>query len=183
MSNSRLLLVCFYMIVLLSKCDRPAESPLRTARAANANQYRTHMLEVRGAVVNPLKLTVDSLKQMNVVNLDSFKVVCQSGADMSGNIPFRGVLLKDVLVKAKIIQANHKDRNFYFVARAADNYKATFSWAEIFNNPTGENTYIVFEENGQPVPKGDFVLNTTNDFTTGPRHVYWLQSIEVYKVE
>lgn len=175
------------MLLLLAGCNKPdklnPEQHHHSKAVTNDNEARSRVLKVKGEVSNPLSLTVDSLKEMNVVSLDSFKVVCQSGADRSGNVWFKGVLLKDVLTKAKIIQQNHKDRNFYIVARATDNYKATFSWAEIFNNPTGESTYIVFEENGRPVPKGDFVLNTTNDIRTGPRHVYWLESIEVYKVE
>ena len=140
-------------------------------------------LVVKGEVEFPLSLTVDSLKKMNVLALDSFNIVCQTGATTSENISFRGVLLKEILEKAKIIQHNHKDRNFYIVARATDNYKATFSWAEIFNNPTGENIYVIFEENDLPIRKGAFVLNTTNDIKTGPRHVYWLNSIEIYRVD
>lgn len=184
----KFLLVGIISMVLLSQCSKPEKSDdehqhNHSKMASTSEGTRSQVLEVKGEVANPLSLTVDSLKQMSVVNLDSFKVVCQTGAAMSGNIPFRGVLLKEVLTKANIIQKNHKDRNFYIVARATDNYKATFSWAEIFNNPTGENTYIVFEENGGPAVKGNFVLNTTNDIATGPRHVYWLKSIEVYRVD
>lgn len=140
-------------------------------------------LEIKGEVEFPLSLTIDSLKQMNILELDSFKVVCQTGATTTQNVSFRGVLLKEILEKANIIQHNHKDRNFYIVARSTDGYMATYSWGEIFNNPTGENTYIIFEENNAPIRKGAFVLNTTNDIKTGPRHVYWLKSIEVKRVQ
>lgn len=147
-------------------------------------KYFSATITVKGAVHHPLNLSVDSLKKMRTAALDSFNVVCQSGATTSKNIKSRGVLLKDILEKASIIQTNHKDRNFYIVARASDGYKATFSWAEIFNNPTGENTYVIFEENGQPIKdKGAMILNCTNDIKTGPRHVIWLNSIEVNKVE
>ncbi|MFZ2906131.1 MAG: molybdopterin-dependent oxidoreductase [Cyclobacteriaceae bacterium] len=178
--------ICLLFMFALVVCDKPAKTEEEHSHdkpAAEMKGYQTNVLEVKGTVANPLKLTIDSLKQMNVVNLDSFKVVCQTGAVTSDNIWFKGVLLKDVLTKAKIIQENHKDRNFYIVARATDNYMATFSWAEIFNNETGNKTFIVYEENGAPIPKGDFVLETTNDIATGPRHVYWLKSIEVYKVD
>lgn len=95
----------------------------------------------------------------------------------------KGVLLKDILEKAKIKQNGHKDRNFYIVARASDDYKATFSWAELFNNPTGENVYVLFEENGKPIKNGEMILICKNDIKTGARHVYWLKSIEVNKVK
>ncbi|MBL0308278.1 MAG: molybdopterin-dependent oxidoreductase [Bacteroidetes bacterium] len=147
-------------------------------------KYISKNVEVKGEVITPLNLTVDSLKQMKVVNIDSFTVVCQSGATMKQDKSCKGVLLKDILEKAVIKQSGHKDRNFYIVARATDNYKATFSWAEIFNNPTGQNTYIIFEENGQPIgTQGDMILICKNDIKTGPRHVYWLKSIEVNRVD
>lgn len=103
---------------------------------------------------------------------------------MKVNKTCKGILLKDILEKAKIKQSNHKDRNFYIVARATDNYKATFSWAEIFNNPTGENVFVLFEENGMPIKvKGEMILICKNDIKTGPRHVFWLKSIEINRVD
>lgn len=147
-------------------------------------KFISKQIEVKGEVEHPLILTVDSLKQMNVTRIENFKVVCQSGAEMKEDKICKGVLLREILEKAKIIQSNHKDRNFYIVARATDNYKATFSWAEIFNNPTGDNVYILFEENGMPIKEqGEMILICKNDIKTGPRHVYWLNSIEVYRVE
>lgn len=151
--------------------------------AGDSAKYISKQLVVKGDVEIPLTLTVDSLKKMNVVKIDSFKVVCQSGATMKQNETCAGVLLKDILEKAKIKQLNHKDRNFYIVARATDNYKATFSWAELFNNPTGEHVYVIYEENGMPIKhQGDMILICTNDIKTGPRHVFWLSSIEVNRV-
>ena len=147
-------------------------------------KYISKEVIVKGDVNHTLTLTVDSLKKMNTVMIENFEVVCQSGATMKDNKNCKGVLLKDILDKAQIKQENHKDRNFYIVARASDNYKATFSWAEIFNNPTGDNVYVLFEENGQPIKsQGEMILICKNDIKTGPRHVYWLKSIEVNRVD
>lgn len=152
--------------------------------ADDSARFYSPGLTVKGEVRFPLSLTVDSLKKMRTFGLDSFNVVCQSGATMSRSVKTRGVLLKDIIEKASIIQTSHKDRNFYIVARATDGYKATFSWAELFNNATGENTFVIFEENGRPITeKGAMVLNCTNDSKTGVRHVIWLSSIEVNRVE
>lgn len=150
---------------------------------ADSLKLVNHQIEVKGDVEHPLQLSVDSLRKMKVVNIDNLKVVCQSGAIKKDDKTSKGVLLKDILEKAKIKQNGHKDRNFYILARASDDYKATFSWAEIFNNPTGENTYVLFEENGKPVKNGEMILICNNDIKTGPRHVYWLKTIEVYKVK
>lgn len=151
--------------------------------AADSLKLINHQIEVKGDVEFPLQLNVDSLQKMKVATIKNFKVVCQTGKVKKDDKTCKGVLLKDILEKAKIRQSGHKDRNFYIVARASDDYKATFSWAEIFNNPTGQNTYVIFEENGKPVKKGNMILICTNDIKTGPRYVYWLKSIEVYRVK
>lgn len=159
------------------------ESEHKIVSPADSLKLVNHQIEVQGEIEFPLELTVDSLRKMKVVTLNDFKVVCQSGATKKVDASCKGVLLKDILEKAKIKQSGHKDRNFYIVARASDDYKATFSWAEIFNNPTGQNTYVLFEENGKPIKNGEMILICTNDIKTGPRHVYWLKSVEVYKVK
>jgi len=152
--------------------------------AADSAKYTSKQVSVTGEVETPLVLTVDSLKKMNVATITDFAVVCQSGAHMKQDSTAKGVLLRDILDKAKIKQTGHKDRNFYIVARATDNYKATFSWAELYNNPTGDNVYVLFEENGMPIVRqGDMILICRNDIKTGPRHVFWLKGIEVYRVE
>ncbi|WP_106917601.1 molybdopterin-dependent oxidoreductase [Chryseobacterium aurantiacum] len=148
------------------------------------SKYISKELKIIGDVVNPLTITVDSLKKMNVREFKDFKIVCQSGLTKESIHSTKGVLLKDILEKAKIIQKDHTDRNFYIVAKATDGYKATFSWGEIFNNPTGEQIYVVFEQNGEPLKnKGEMVLVSLNDTKTGPRHVKWLKSIEVTRVQ
>lgn len=157
---------------------------MRPIPPGDSARYISAEVKVQGEVEHPLTLTVDALKQMDVKTIENFSVICQSGANMKENITCRGVLLRDILEKAQIKQQNHKDRNFYIVARATDNYKATFSWAELFNNPTGDNVYIIFRKNGKPIQTdGAMILICTNDIKTGPRHVYWLKSIEVNRVE
>ncbi|HMN06400.1 MAG TPA: molybdopterin-dependent oxidoreductase [Flavobacteriales bacterium] len=173
---------------LFSMCNPPAEQHPTEEHDHSAQvdtaQYISKVFQVTGAVKRTLALTVDSLRAMDVDTIADFKVVCQSGDTVKENFTSTGVLLKDILDKAEIAQANHKDRNFYIVARATDGYKATFSWAEIYNNPTGENVYVLFEKNGEPIgTKGDFILICRNDIKTGPRHVYWLKSIEVNRVD
>lgn len=165
------------------KVSKPDNDKHPVLTPADSLKLVNHEIEVKGDVEFPLHLSVDSLKKMKVVTIDNFKVVCQSGQVKKDDKVCKGVLLKDILEKAKIKQDGHKDRNFYIVARASDDYKATFSWAEIFNNPTGENTYVLFEENGKPVKSGEMILICKNDIKTGPRHVYWLKSIEVNRVK
>ena len=167
----------------LDKMESNKDAHMMPISKEDSAKYISKHVKIKGDIEIPLTLTVDSLKEMNVVTLENSNVVCQSGTTMKKNESCRGVLLKDILEKARIKQNNHKDRNFYIVARATDNYKATFSWAEIFNNPTGENVYVIFEENGLPISnQGEMILICKNDIKTGPRHVYWLESIEIHRV-
>src|SRR5574338_510533 len=139
---------------------------------------------IKGEVQFPLLLTVDLLKKMKVISLDSFNVVCQPGAAPCRNIKSSTVFLKDMLPKASIKQLNHQDRNYYTIAQASGEYKATFSLAELFNNPTGKNTYVIFEEKCQPLAnRVAKILNFINDIKAGPQRVIWLKSIEVNKVD
>lgn len=147
-------------------------------------KYVSKEIKVTGDVLTPLTLTVDSLKKMKVVELKDFKIVCQKGLTKDSVESTKGVLLTDILEKAKIAQQEHKDRNFYIVARASDDYKATFSWAELFNNPTGEKVFVLFEQNGKLLKeKGEMILVSMTDAKTGPRQVKWLKSIEVTRVK
>ncbi|WDF59347.1 molybdopterin-dependent oxidoreductase [Flavobacterium sp. KACC 22758] len=170
-------------IVSTESVSKKEKHEHKTLTAEDSLKLANHQIEVKGEIEFPLQLTIDSLKKMKVITIENLKITGKGGAIKREVKACKGVLLKDILDKAKIKQENHKDRNFYIVARASDDYKATFSWAEIFNNPTGENTYVLFEENGKPVKNGEMILICKNDIKTGPRHVYWLKSIEVYKVK
>jgi hypothetical protein len=169
--------------IIIEKTTSKEKEHHHVLTAADSLKLVNHQIEVKGEVEFPLNLTVDSLRKMTVATISNFKIIGKDGAVKKDDKICKGVLLKDILEKAKIKQNGHKDRNFYIVARASDDYKATFSWAEIFNNPTGKNTYVLFEENGTPVKNGEMILICKNDIKIGPRHVYWLKSIEVYKVK
>ncbi len=197
MKATNVLLVMIPVFMYLGSCNNTSGSQLasegntnpkahehKPIAASDSVQYVSKTVEVKGNVQNELRLTVDSLKNMKTITLDEFNVVCQSGATVKADKTSKGVLLKVVLEKAGIKQLNHKDRNFIIVARATDDYLAAFSWGEIFNNPTGNSTYILFEENGKPIMNhGEMILICTNDIKTGPRHVNWLKSIEVTRID
>lgn len=188
-------MITFTMTQCTKSETAQAEKHAETSQAASEKENHKHddkddlkyvsrEVLVKGDVVNPLTLTVDSLKKMNVRELNDFKIVCQSGLTKDSIESTKAVLLTDILDKAKIAQKDHKDRNFYIVARASDDYKATFSWAELFNNPAGEKVYVVFEQNGEPLKKkGEMIVVSLSDTKTGPRHVKWLKSIEVTRVK
>ncbi len=145
--------------------------------------HRSHSVEIYGDVIHPMKFMMNDLKTLPMHEGAAFDVVCQTGTKMSSTKGYKGVLLRDVLDKAELAQDDHKDRNFYFVAQATDDYMATFSWGELYNHEIGDSTFILFEEDGAPIgAKGEFVLITATDKKTGPRHVFWLNGVGVHKV-
>lgn len=63
----------------------------------------------------------------------------------------KAVLLKDILSKVEIDSENAKVLSeYYFVCIASGNYKAVFSWNEIFNNDLGRSVYILNGNDGKP---------------------------------
>ena len=146
---------------------------------------RSNTVEISGEVLYPKILTVDSLMQMHPVVIKNYHLTKGAGRDSTVFPSSKGVLLKDILSACTIRQTDHKDRNFYLSAYATDGYKATFSWAELFDGITGDNTYIVYEQNHQPIPddKGAMILICASDYITGVRHVYRLQGIKVCRAQ
>ena len=95
------------------------------------------------------------------------------------------MLLRDILEKAVIKAPAHNDvKKMAVVATASDGYKVVFSWSELFNSPLGDGVIVFFEKDGQPLAddEGRIALISGKDIRTGPRHVKWLQSIEVRKI-
>jgi hypothetical protein len=166
-----------------TKVDSTALKEAREHKHDDTTNYQCHTLEVTGEVKHPLSLTIDSLKSMSVVTGTDADIVCESGSKKSEIGSFKGVTIKSLIEKAELKQESHKERGFYFVAEAADGYKAIFSWGELFNSEAGEKILVLFEKDGKKIePKGDFAVLCLNDLKTGPRHVYFLKSIKVCKV-
>lgn len=147
-------------------------------------QSRSESIAISGNVENSLNLTTKDLQQMNVVNGTDFKVVSTSGEVRKEFKTYKGILLSELLDKAKIVLQSPKEKGkIYFVATATDGYTAIFSYHEIFNNPAGDKVLVLFEENEKLIDKdGAFVLISATDKITGARHVKCLQSIEVRRL-
>ena len=112
-------------------------------------------------------------------------MVCQSGANLGQLEHLKGVLLRDILEKAAVVSHSHNDvKKMAIIATASDGYKVIFSWTEVFNSPLGDGVIVFFEKDGKALgdDEGRIALVSTKDTRTGPRHVKWLQGIEVRKI-
>ena len=139
-------------------------------------------LEVKGLVQNPLSLSLADLRAMPQRAFVDRRP--REGAAAESNV--RGVLLRDVLDKAKLVERKPRGlRRTLIIARARDDYLALFTWVELYLFSAGEEVLVALERDGAPLPasEGPLALVSLRDERPGPRHVKWLQSIEARIVE
>lgn len=153
--------------------------------ATDLSKYVTESVTVSGAVEHKLVLRVDDLRKFPPQQVGEVPLICQTGANVGKLENFKGVLLRDILEKAIVISHDHNDvKKTIIIASASDDYKVVFSWSELFNSPVGEGVMVFFEKEGKPLAddEGRIAMISTKDIRTGPRHVKWLQSIQVKNI-
>jgi DMSO/TMAO reductase YedYZ molybdopterin-dependent catalytic subunit len=149
------------------------------AQAETADQ-----VAVKGLITHPFIIDLQSIERMQPEVHNNVNIVCSSGETKKELRSFKGISLKRILDNAGIVMPKPKERGKYYIAvRATDGYTTLYAWNEIYNNPTGNHVFLIYEENGQPIREdGRFVMICSNDLVTGPRHVKWVQSITVEKL-
>jgi len=93
-----------------------------------------------------------------------------------------GIAIKDIFKTVQFNADNPKlHSTYYFVFVASDGYKVVYSWNEISNTLTGENTYILVQKNNKQLSDMEdrIVVATRTDFKTGRRFIKGLSKIIV----
>lgn len=142
-------------------------------------------LAVRGNFERALTLSIEDLKQLPVQRIEDVRAVRPTAS--ASTVPevtrrYTGCLLRDVVERAKPVEKNRLDlRNSVVIVSASDGYRAIFSWAELYLSPIGEGALVVYERDGAALPpdEGPLALVSLKDTRPGPRHVKWLQSVEL----
>ena len=153
--------------------------------AADASSPVTEKITVSGAVEQTLNLSVEDLQKFPPQQIAELALTRQSGADAGKLENVKGVRLRDILDQAKLVMHDHNDvKKMMIIATASDGYRALFSWNELYNSSLGDGVLVYFEKNGKPLAddEGRIAMISSKDTRTGPRHVKWLQSIEVRKI-
>jgi DMSO/TMAO reductase YedYZ molybdopterin-dependent catalytic subunit len=94
----------------------------------------------------------------------------------------RGVSLRALLEQAGLAERDRLDwRKAVVIVTARDRYRVVFSWPELFNTEAGAQVMLAYERDGTPLGTGEgpIALHAPGDIRTGPRHVKWLERIEV----
>jgi DMSO/TMAO reductase YedYZ molybdopterin-dependent catalytic subunit len=161
---------------------------VQASAVAQSTPRQASTLRVEGNVENRLTLTVADLRRLPVQQVEDTRQVKVGGAPASESVATRryaGVLLRDVLAAARPVEKERHDlRRSIIVATATDGYQAVFSWAELFLSPIGDGAIVVFERDGAPLAasEGTLALVSLKDTQPGPRHVKWLERIEIRRV-
>jgi DMSO/TMAO reductase YedYZ molybdopterin-dependent catalytic subunit len=155
------------------------------AKVDDPSRHVTETVAIKGAVEHALLLGVADLRQFPPRQIAQLPLISQSGAQRGRLTHLKGVLLRDILARASIVAPGHNDaKNMVVIASASDGYSVVFSWSEIVNSPLGDGIIVFYEKDGQALPddEGRIAMVSAQDIRTGPRHVKWLQAIEVRKI-
>jgi len=158
-----------------------------TSAVAQNTPRQASALVVEGSVENRLSLGVADLRLpvQQIEDVRQVRVAGAPAADSGATRCYAGVLLRDVIAAANPVERERHDlRRSIVVATAADGYMKVFSWAELFLSPIGDGAMVVFERDGAPLAanEGPFAIVSLKDTQPGPRHVKWLERLELRRI-
>lgn len=145
----------------------------------------TDSLLISGKIKKEWLFTQKDLDTFHTVPVADVQITNHMGVQKGMAKNMRGILVKDLLDKALMDAPNLKlFSEFYFTFIATDDYKAVFSWNEIFNTETGNHLFIITEKDGKKVRDTDdrILLIAASDFRTGRRYIKGLSKIVVSRV-
>lgn len=140
-------------------------------------------LTVAGKIDHPLALSIDALRHYPPEQIAELQLPGRTAGDPVSKM--RGVRLKALLEQAKVVASDHNTvKKIAVIATARDGYTVVFSWSELFNSEAGDSVLVLFERDGKALSddEGPLALISGRDIRTGPRHVKWLQRIEVRQI-
>ena len=134
------------------------------------------VISVSGDVKKQLTLTVKDINEFppcHVKDVYLFKEISPSDPkeEFISISSFRGVLLRDILLKAGMKHIKKYEPGVYFIVKNSDGQAVTFSFGEIIYSSIGRSTMIAYEFEGKPLTYdsgyGDLIV--TNDIRNGRR--------------
>jgi hypothetical protein len=152
--------------------------PALVARAADP------VVTVKGMVEKPQSLTLDDLRGLSVRDYEETWPEGKGPPHAPSKVS--GVLLKDVLDRAQLVEKRPRDlRKTIILADARDGYRAIFTWVELYLSSLGDGVVLVIARDGKPLPEseGPVALVSLRDERRGPRHVKWLASLEARLID
>jgi len=177
MLHPRSLLVALAMTALLpfaQAMPNPADGPRFTSPALT--------LSGDGTPRQPVTLDVAALRALPSVTVWDVSITGHAGMVMRKLDSVTGVRLTTLLEQVRAMPTEPENaKKLALLATAGDDYRAVFSWQELFNSKNGDGVIVAYEINAKPIgiDEGPIALFSLNDTRTGPRHVRWLKRIEI----
>lgn len=139
------------------------------------------LLKVGGQVRTPLSLTRQDLLALPLKTMEEQRKLSQAGPEVVRHVVYRGVLLRDLLEKAQPTADRRQIRKAVVLLTASDGYQASFSWGELFNSSLGEAVMVILRQDDLDLLATDGLpsLRSLQDTRSGPRHVRWLNQVEL----
>lgn len=139
------------------------------------------LLRVTGAVQTPLELTRDQLLALRWRDYAEEREVQQGGQAVKLAVRYQGFPLRELLDRAVLTPDRHAVRRAIVLLTARDGYRVSFSWGELYNSASGEGVILVRSQDGRDLIEVDGLpaLRSLHDTRSGPRHVRWLERVEV----
>jgi len=135
---------------------------------------------IAGDVKKQVAVDVDALRAFPADGQVSFRADRQVNGQSQNASVVKGVRLIALLEQAGLNERDRFDwRKTVVIAIARDGYRAVLSWPELSNTAGGAQVMVGYERDGAPLADGPLVLMAPGDTRTGPRHVKWLQRIDV----
>jgi DMSO/TMAO reductase YedYZ molybdopterin-dependent catalytic subunit len=139
-------------------------------------------LTVTGDVKRTLSLDVNALRAFAPAAQGSYRTAREIDGRPQAPTEVKGVRLFALLEQAGLAERDRFDwRKTAVIASARDGYRVVFSWPELANTAGGAQVLVVYERDGEPLgdQEGPLAIAVPGDIRSGPRHVKWLQRIEV----
>jgi DMSO/TMAO reductase YedYZ molybdopterin-dependent catalytic subunit len=154
---------------------------LPPARAQSTAGTPVVLLRVTGAVQTPLELTREQLQGLRWRDYAEEREVQQGGQAVKLAVRYQGFPLRELLDRAVLTPDRHAIRRAVVLLTARDGYRASFSWGELYNSSLGEGVILVRTQDGRDLIEADGLpaLRSLYDTRSGPRHVRWLERVEV----
>jgi DMSO/TMAO reductase YedYZ molybdopterin-dependent catalytic subunit len=138
-------------------------------------------VQIAGDVKRTLVFDVAELRAFDPAAQRSLRQSQSAGGAERSSVQ-RGVALRALLEQAGLAEHDRLDwRKTVVISIARDGYRAVFSWPELVNTEGGDQVMVVYERDGAPLAPGEgpLALVAPADLRSGPRHVKWLQRVEV----
>jgi hypothetical protein len=165
----------------------PSSTSPRSADAASFAGGRSlpPQVGIGGWVRHPRSFDAEELERIGAVDVRDFIVRCTVDGAHGGARAMRGVPLRVLIDLSEPAFAERTDfKRTAIVAAGIDDYRALFSWGELFHTAVGNGVFLAFDS---PLARldartGPFALISLHDEFTGPRFVRQLASVELHRL-